>query len=424
MTSLIIYYIKRINTKISCIGIFIFLVYILVSPVYGQNDLWYPVETNNDVIKNSCLWYDSGDGNTLVDVLVYENPKDISVNGFIEKYCDVVLWENETRWTCDEWFEINNLRYDARQSFFVLWLCMTYDEARKWYSGNGTDYQYRDYQELFEMLAYTYDVFFDGTEDFEINPDLLDVFDINAWNDNAELVLKKRWELKTKDNNGYDRCDPRNSNMNTCNLWYIYHNILRNMLDWYVDLRQAAQTWLDLDENGEIDVTNIVTTYFWSGEETCLDDKVEFIQDTDVDTILACSMDKYWKLIYDSDTSAWINLIENEKFRSDQWISYMTWAMQYYPQISWDLSDWSRISLEKDTINQNIRGLYIFQDVIRSAVSDTNTYFNNFNIAYAQYLALKVESENIDLFIRNLWWNFYTAVDQLRTLFKNVQVEE
>ena len=352
-------------------------------------------------------------------------------------------------------------------------MCQTYDEARKWYDDNTVSYTYQDYKTIFEEATYEYDVFIDGTSGFKISPNITQYFDQNAFVDNASAFLHKvRW-LKKLDNKGYDHCDPRTSDMNLCDIWYIYHNILKKILSRYVDMRQAAQTGLDMDEKWEVSMTNFVSAIYWSSQETCLDDKVEFIQQDEVesskswhcwnpltsqfilsnikhskrtidrldkwiikpreffvqdcitpqDTMHACSFDAVRNTFLYSDSLAWKNLIENERFWSDHFLTYMNRAIQVFPNIADNQINASLSSLQENVIDRQILGSSIVQEKMRSAMHTTNMYLENFSLAYIQYITLNIEFENLDWFIKKFGGNFYTSIDQMRTLFKNVQEE-
>lgn len=435
---------------------------------YAVGEDVYPVPSNNDFITNTCLWYDSLPETSLIDVLVKQNPEEFSVNGFIEHYCDTVLWKTEPAWECAEWFQMENMRFDARQSGFVQWLCQTYDVRRQDYK--PAEYDPQDYKKVFDDASYK--VMIEGAEQ-TISPDINSFIEEDVWErDNIQTVLSYRWWLEQEDESWYDVCDPARSNMNSCELWYIYHNIQKNMLWRYVDMRKAALVGLDLDPSEEIILRNIVQYY--ADSEFCQDDEIDFIQEKDVkagdngycgnpetfafmlaqaqqslsdidrrdrygirkpralfqaecvsrqDSLLVCAMERNWPTMYASDTSTRLNLLQNEKFRSDIWLQYMTWAVDAYPNIQWDLQQWSLSDLQKNMINMNTTWLSYMAHVIWSAVDETNIYLEDFALAYAQYVPIKALSESVDAFTRTYSGPFYTALDQTFILFKNNQDE-
>lgn len=438
--------------------------------IYAAQDQAYPVPSNNQFITNSCLWYDSLSEDTLVDLLVRANPKEFSVNGFIEHYCEIVLWKSDPARQCTEWFQMENMRFDARQSWFVQWLCQTYDVRRQEYE--PAEYEPKDYKAVFDDASYS--LMIDGKKDQTVKPELNSFYEEDVWEtDNIQTILSYRWWLEQEDDSWYDVCDPARSNMNSCELWYIYHNILKSILWRYVDMRKAALVGLDLDESEEIILKNIINYY--ADSEFCQDDNIDFIQETDVkagdnwycgnpetfafmlaqaqqslssidrrdryeiwkprtlfqaecvsnqESMLVCSMQKQWRNIYSSDTSTWLNLLENEKFWSNMWLEYMIRAIDAYPNIQWDLQSWSLTDVQKNMSDMNTTWLLYMSSVIRDAVDETNIYLEDFALAYAQYIPIKALSENIHSFNEVYSGPSYTAFDQTMNLFLNNQDEK
>lgn len=176
---------------------------------------------------------DSSKGQTYADLLVNYRDTTKTRKWLVSHFCDVVL---RTRGKINSdhndlpnfWFNVEDFKYDPRQSLFVYGLCVNVDEASRGTERNWEPYQYRNYKEVYEEVIYTE----------ALEPIPLDI--TTYWQDDVTLN-QLRW-IPSQDSldaeQAYSTCNPAQS-MQWCNFPSFLKEIFNTILSEYTDIKLA-----------------------------------------------------------------------------------------------------------------------------------------------------------------------------------------
>lgn len=442
--------------------------------------------------EEACLeWYDkmqkeffgtiSNKENTLIDVLAWFQDTWSTKWGLIEYFCDTRFLEHDTDKTdvknmqhqcvdLEEW-----MRIDPRQSFFMYWLCVGYDESMR--KKEWSDYTPRDWKKKITDLTYPHP---DGKDDIATNIENFIPKDIQ------DNLLETWWGLESS----WDACHPHTW-MNNCLMWYPSTRIVYNVFSWLFDIKKAAidgydhgKKKKDVDEALR-DISRSLFNVFedWKGKSSsgvCLDTNKTFISDNDspadeatshcrhpqtwgfvkwmiqgainnVDqvtmidghaimeapcldlawTMASCAMSNvvtlpepewpYGAADNDlwSEEVSWRNMLENELFFLQLWKDYYETVLLNNTRYQWwwesaDLSDKvKRSEYEVDSFNTEIK-------LIENAVDTMTNLLSQYRMMYHQCIALNAYQEDLHYFWQRVNKK-YTPLHQILYITQDAQ---
>jgi hypothetical protein len=439
-----------------------------------------------DIHQTERLFQWTNAWDSLVDVLIRQQETTWWRRWIILHFCDAVL---RTRSKIDSnavdlprfWFDIDNFKYDPRQSLIMYTLCVNLDETSQWRKILWIDYQYRNYKEIFEEVEYPE----------SRQPVSLDV--TRMWKDDIEH--NQVWGIPRQSAldwwTAFSWCNPAHT-MQACDFSWLMPRIFKNIMNDYTNIKTASIYWymFQFDEDPEwLDkaVTAFSHSYFkdpislnapcnyrdmpylsntstegmsrqCSHPETrkllenyikSAESFIEMLKFLDHEWIMdpfddhdaskhvadycnntnnrwtspkhllhACAFSNWWDVSFDSDRIAYKNLLANELMRYSLFLDY------YSNRIitnSWYAP--ARIWSVELVLRQNlkeVKNIWFEKVLAQSAISTSLRMLTNLAVSFPSYIALKAYEEDI-LNYRDVLVQTYTPAHQLFYTFRNVQ---
>lgn len=227
------------------IGFFPLVLMLLLQPTFAQEEQKDECTSDFVKIEQEFLWAFTKGWTTLVDILVRHQDLWTQRRNLMWYFCNTWFQthheDNERRSSknfpdipdlsnqcVDKW----SLRFDPRQSFFMYWLCVWYDESMK----NVSEYWYKWWKKQFDELTYTIPTTISWENNKKISPDIGQFISKDVKKD----ILKERWNLWIwVDSVEDDPCYPPTW-MSRCHMWYPTTQLLEEIFSPLFDHKKAA----------------------------------------------------------------------------------------------------------------------------------------------------------------------------------------
>lgn len=442
-----------------------------------------------DIIEQEFLWTFTKWWTTLVDVLVWH--QDL----WTQKWN--LIW-----YFCNTWFKTHNednakrkaknlpeipdlsaqcvdkwsLRFDPRQSFFMYWLCVWYDDSMQ----SESSYTHKNRKEQFVDLEYLLPVTITWENDKKIVPNIeqfisQDVKD-NLLEDRRNLWV---WNGSIKD----DPCYPPTW-MSRCHMWYPTTQILEEIFSPLFDIKKASIDWANhwRKKKHKNDAIADLSRSLFSSRDTkewiCTTAQDQFLMENDsksddkrshcwhpktwnfvslmIDwalqdvsdsslfdydaileepcedlkwTMLTCAMsyvpyESEWSedIIFRSEEKSRKNLLANELFFANMRYAYYSQQLLASPNLQWP-GEQQNLDDKRQRALYEVESLQEMLWLIEKATSTMSHLLAQYRSMYHQCISLTAYQEDLHYFWQRLNLT-YTPLHQIQYLITDPQVPQ